>query len=69
MARAMYGLLMTSPFWLPTDPGPLAIYYPPPMPIVDPAGNPVLDAEGMPMYCNQTTIACAEQATIDACFK
>jgi hypothetical protein len=69
MARAMYGLLTTSPFRLPTDPGPLAIYYPPPVPIVDPAGNPVLDAEGMPTYCNQPTIACAEQATIDARFK
>jgi hypothetical protein len=39
------------------------------MPIVDPAGNPVLDAEGMPTYRNQPTIARAEQATIDACFK
>jgi hypothetical protein len=69
MARAMYGLLTTSPFWLPTDPGLLAIYYPPPVPIVDPAGNPVLDAEGMPMYRNQPTIAPAEQATIDVRFK
>ncbi len=69
MARAMYGLLTTSPFRLLTDPGPGAIYYPPPVPIVDPAGNPVLDAEGMPTYCNQPTIACAEQATIDVHFK
>jgi hypothetical protein len=69
MARAMYGHLMTSPFWLPTDPGPLAIYHPPPVPIVDPAGNPVLDAEGMPTYRNQPTIVHAEQATIDAHFK
>jgi hypothetical protein len=69
MARAMYGLLTTSPFRLPTDPGPLAIYYAPPVPIVDPAGNPVLNSEGMPTYCNQPTIAHAEQATIDACFK
>ncbi len=69
MARAMYGLLTTSPFRLPTDLSPLAIYYPPPVPIVDPAGNPVLDAAGMPMYCNHPTIAHAEQATIDARFK
>jgi hypothetical protein len=69
MARAMYGLLTMSPFWLPTDLGPLAIYYPSPMPIVDPAGNLVLDAEGMPTYRNQPTIDCAEQATIDARFK
>jgi hypothetical protein len=37
MARVMYGLLTTSPFRLPTDPGPLAIYYPPPVPIIDAA--------------------------------
>ena len=55
MATAMYGLLMTSPFRLPTVPGPLVIYYPPPMPIVDAAGEPVLDAAGMPMYRNQPT--------------
>jgi hypothetical protein len=69
MARAMYGLFTASPFRLPSDLGLLAIYYPPPVPIVDPAENPVLDAEGMPTYCNQPTIACAEQATIDAPFK
>ena len=35
MARPMYGLLTTTPFRLPTDPGPLAIYYPPPVEIID----------------------------------
>jgi hypothetical protein len=65
----MYGLLTTSPFRLPTDPGPLALYYPSPVPIVDTAGDPVLNAAGMPTYHNQPTIARAEQATIDARFK
>jgi hypothetical protein len=65
----MYGLLTTSPFRLPTDPGPLAIYYPPPVSIIDAAGNLVLNVAGMPMYQNQPTITCAEQAAIDARFK
>ena len=44
MARSMYGLLTRTPFRVPTDPGPLAIYYPPPVPIVDAQGDPVLNA-------------------------
>ena len=35
MARSMYSLLTRTPFWIPTDPGPLAIYYPPPVEIVE----------------------------------
>jgi hypothetical protein len=69
MARPMYGLLMTTPFQLPNDPGPLAVYYPPPVQIVDTQGNPVLDAAGMPMYLTQPTIARAEQTTINEQFK
>ncbi len=69
MSRAMYGLLTMSPFRLPINPGPLAIYYPPPVPTVDAAGDPVLNAAGMPMYQPQSTITRAEQATIDARFK
>ena len=48
MARSMYSLLTTSPFLLPSVPGPMAIYYPPPVEIVDAQGDPVLDAEGTP---------------------
>ena len=69
MARPMYSLLTTTPFRLPTDPGPLAIYYPPPVAIVDAQGDPVLDAAGFPTYQVQPTIACAAQATIHAQFK
>ena len=48
MARPMYGLLTTTPFRIPTDPGPVAIYYPPPIEIVDTQGDPVLNAAGLP---------------------
>jgi hypothetical protein len=68
MARPMYALLTTSPFRLPTDPGPLAIYYPPHTQIVNNQGASVLDAAGRPTYVVQPTIGGAEQATIDACF-
>ncbi len=68
MATPMYALLTTSPFRLPTDPGPLAIYYPPPTQIVNNQGAPVLDAAGQPTYVVQPTIGHAEQATINACF-
>ena len=69
MSRAVYSLLTTPPFWLPTDPGPLAVYFPPPVQIVDDTENPVFDAAGMPTYHNQATIDRATQATINACFK
>ena len=65
----MYGLLTTSPFRIPTDPGPLAIYYLPCVAIVDTQGDPVLDGQGMPTYQAQPAIGRAEQATIDARFK
>ncbi len=69
MSRTMYGLLTTTPFRLPTDPGPLAIYYPPKIPIVDIDGDPILDALGNPTYIAQPAIGRAEQAIIDASFK
>jgi hypothetical protein len=69
MARPMYSLLTTTPFRLPTDPGPLAVYYPPPVKIVDKQGDRVLDAAGFPTCQVQPTIARAAQATIDAQFK
>ena len=69
MSRAMYGLLTTSPFRIPTDSGLLAIYYPARIPIVDAQGDPVLDGLGMPTYQAQPAIRWAEQATIDMRFK
>jgi len=71
MARPMYSLLTTSPFWLPNDLRPLTIYYQPPVEIIDEHGDPVLDAAGFPIYCLQPTIACAEQTktTINVQFK
>ena len=65
----MYSLLTTTPFWLPTDPGPLAIYYPPPVEIVNTQEDPFLDLAGFPTHHNQPTIVHAEQATIDGKFK
>ena len=65
----MYGLLRTTPFRLPTDPGPLAIYYPPKIPIVNINGDPMLDALGNPTYIAQPAIGRAEQVTIDTSFK
>jgi hypothetical protein len=65
----MHGLLTTSPFRLPMDTGPLAIYYPTKIPIVDTQGDPVLDATEEPTYQAQPAIGQAEQATIDARFK
>jgi hypothetical protein len=65
----MYGLLTTTPFRLPTDPGPLAIYYPNKIPIVDTQGDPVLNQTEAPTYQAQPAIGRAEQATIDATFK
>ena len=65
----MYSLLTKTLFRVPTDPGPLAIYYPPPVPIVDAQGDPVLDAVGLPTYHVQPIIEHAAQATINAQFK
>ena len=69
VSRAMYGLFTTSPFRIPTDAGPLAIYNPPCIAIVDTQGDPVLDGQGMPTYQAQPAIGRAEEATIDTCFK
>jgi len=69
MARPMYSLLTTTPFRILSDPGPVAICYPPPVEIVNAQGAPVLDAAGLPTYHTQPTIELAVQATIDAQFK
>jgi hypothetical protein len=65
----MYGLLTTTPFRIPIDPGPVAMYYPPPIEIVDARGDLVLNAAGLPTYHAQPTIERAAQAKIDAQFK
>jgi len=48
----MYSLLTMSPFRLPSDPGPMAVYYPPPVEIVDAQGDPVLNLAGNPTHCD-----------------
>jgi hypothetical protein len=68
MARAMYALLTPTPFRIPGDPGPLAIYYPTPTAIVDNTGAPVLNAEGQPTFNGPPTIDRATQATINSRF-
>ncbi len=50
MSRPMYQMLSTSPFRLPTDPGPQAVYYGARTPILDASGDPELDANGNPRY-------------------
>ena len=69
MARSMYSLLTMSPFWLPFDPGPMGIYYPPPVEIVDAEGDPFLDVAGNPTYQNPPDIPQAAQSSINAQFK
>ena len=73
VSRAMYGLLTTSPFRIPTDPGP------PRIAIVDAQGDPVLDGQGMPTYQAQpaigradrlpSTLASSVQKFIGSCIK
>jgi hypothetical protein len=68
MARAMYALLTSTPFWIPGDPGPCTIYYPTPTAIVNNTGAPVLDVEGQPTFNVPPTIDRATQATINSRF-
>jgi hypothetical protein len=68
MARAMYALLTPTLFQLPSDPGPLAIYYPTPTAIIINAGAPVLDAPGQPTCNVPPPIDRATQATINLRF-
>ena len=64
----MHALITPTPFRIPGDPGPLAIYYSTPTAIIDNAGAPVLDAEGQPTFNVPLTIDRATQATIDSRF-
>jgi len=68
MSRPMYQMLSTSPFRLPTDPGPQAIYYGARTPILDANGVPELDANGNPRYVAVPALDRATQASIDANF-
>jgi hypothetical protein len=64
----MYQMLSTSPFRLPSDPGPQAIYYGARTPILDVNEDPELDAIGNPTYVPVPALDRATQATIDADF-
>lgn len=68
MSRAMYSLLTPTPFRLPNDPGPQAVYYGPRTPVVNEQGDAVLDVAGNPTYVPVPPIDRATQATIDAQF-
>jgi hypothetical protein len=68
MSRAMYSLLTLTPFWLPNDPGPQAVYYGPRVPIVNAHGDAVLDADSNPTYVPVPPLDRATQATIDVQF-
>ncbi len=61
-------MLSTSPFRLPTDPGPQAVYYGARVPILDSSGNPVNDATGNPTYLPVPALDSTMQASIDANF-
>jgi hypothetical protein len=68
MSRPMYQMLSTSPFRLPNDPGPQAVYYGARIPILDSSGNPEFDASGNPKYVPVPALDRATQASIDANF-
>ncbi len=68
MSRPMYQMLSTSPFCLPTNPGPQAVYYGARTPILDASGDPELDANGNPRYVAVSALDHATQASIDANF-
>ena len=68
MSQPMYQMLSTTPFRLPNDPGPQAVYYGARTPIVDDFGDPVLDANGLPTYVPVPALDRATQASIDARF-
>jgi hypothetical protein len=64
----MYQMLSTSPFRLPSDPGPQALYYGARVPNFDSNGDPELDENGNPTYVPVPALDRATQATIDADF-
>ena len=68
MSRPMYQMLSMSPFHLPTDPGPQAVYYGARTPILDASGDPELDANGNPRYVVVPALDRATQVLINANF-
>jgi hypothetical protein len=68
MSRPMYALLSRNLFCVPTDPGPISVYYGPGTPIVNANGSPVIDGLRNPTFQANPVIGCAKQATIDAQF-
>jgi len=68
ISRPMYQMLSMSPFRLPSNPGPQAIYYGARTPILNVNGDPELDATGNPTYVPVPALDCATQATIDTDF-
>ena len=68
MSRPMYHMLSTSPFRLPNDPGPQAVYYGARVHILDTSGNPVNYADGNLTYVLIPALDCTTQATINASF-
>ena len=68
MSRPMYQMLSTSPFRLPSNPGPQAIYYGARVPILNVNVDPELDATGNPTYVPIPALDRTTQVTIDADF-
>ena len=64
----MYQMLITSPFRLPTDPAPQAVYYGARTPILAANGDPALDENGNPRYVAIPALDRATQASIDSNF-
>jgi hypothetical protein len=64
----MYQMISTSPFRLPTDPGPQAVYYGARVPILNSSGNPVNDVTGNPTYVPVPALDRATQASINTYF-
>ena len=61
-------LLSRNLFCMPTDPGPIPVYYGPGTPIVNSNRSPVIDKLGNPMFQADPVIDRATQATINAQF-
>ena len=68
MSRPMYQILSMSPFHLPSNPGPQAIYYGARVPILNVNEDPELDATGNPTCVPVPALNLATQATINADF-
>jgi hypothetical protein len=68
MSQPMFALLSRNPFRVPTNPGPIPVYYSPDTPIVNADRSLVVDAIENPTFQANSMIDCPTQATIDAQF-